>query len=136
MKTERRKIGDLGEDIACRYLEYNRHVILERNYLRKWGELDIVSCETEKSGSKLHFIEVKSIRCASIGEVVDGLYTGYQPEDNFHSHKMERFHRIIRSYLAENVSHETDTIVVELIVVYISIFERKSLVKVYPITFD
>jgi putative endonuclease len=53
--SEKQKIGKLGEDVACKYLEKKGYVILERNYTRKWGEIDIVSCETER----IHFIEVK-----------------------------------------------------------------------------
>ncbi len=35
-------LGTWGEDIACRYLEGKGYKIIERNFRRKWGEIDIV----------------------------------------------------------------------------------------------
>src|SRR3989344_3727604 len=55
--TEKQKIGQMGEDFACKYLEKNGYKIIERNYLKKWGELDIIA----KKRGKIHFIEVKSV---------------------------------------------------------------------------
>ena len=54
--TEKRRLGDLGENIACSFLEKRGFEIIERNYLRKWGEIDIVT----KKGGVVRFIEVKS----------------------------------------------------------------------------
>lgn len=36
-------IGSWGEDTACRYLERKGYAIIERNFRRKWGEIDIVA---------------------------------------------------------------------------------------------
>lgn len=41
-KTDKRILGDLGEDISCKFL-LKKFFIVERNYSRKWGELDIVA---------------------------------------------------------------------------------------------
>ena len=56
-KSEKRKIGDVGEGLTAKFLEERGYKIVERNYLKKWGEIDIVA--QNKEG--LHFIEVKSI---------------------------------------------------------------------------
>ena len=55
--SKKRKIGDRGEEIACKYLENKGFSIIERNYWRPWGEIDIVA----KKGSILSFVEVKSV---------------------------------------------------------------------------
>jgi Holliday junction resolvase-like predicted endonuclease len=55
--TEKRKTGDLGEDIAERFLMKQGYRIVERNYLRKWGEIDIIA----KKDGKLYFVEVKTV---------------------------------------------------------------------------
>ena len=56
MQTSRRRLGDLGEDLACRHLEQLGHVVLERNWRSSHLEIDIITRDPEG----LHFVEVKS----------------------------------------------------------------------------
>jgi putative endonuclease len=91
-RTDKRKLGDIGEKIACDYLVINGFEIVERNYLKKWGEIDIVA---RKSGL-IHFIEVKSIR-----QVSSETSQGYRPEENMHPWKLARLARVMQSYLLE-----------------------------------
>lgn len=35
-------LGQWGEEIACKYLENKGYIVLDRNFRRKWGEIDIV----------------------------------------------------------------------------------------------
>ena len=56
MPSEKRKIGDLGENLCVKHLVKHGFKILDRNYQKKWGEIDIVA---KKSGI-IHFIEVKT----------------------------------------------------------------------------
>jgi putative endonuclease len=41
-----RASGDLGEEIARRYLSRNGYEIVENNYRTRRGELDLISLET------------------------------------------------------------------------------------------
>ena len=52
---EKKKMGRLGEDIACAYLEKNGYRIIDRNYTVRGGEIDIVAIDEKH----LAFIEVK-----------------------------------------------------------------------------
>ena len=61
--------------------------VLERNYLRKWGELDRIC----RKGETLHFVEVKSV---SRG-------TPQRPEENMHFGKLRRLGRAIQTYMME-----------------------------------
>ena len=54
----KQKIGKMGEEIACKYLQRNKYIIIDRNFRCKQGEIDIVACD-EKS-KELVFIEVKT----------------------------------------------------------------------------
>lgn len=118
MTTDIRKIGDLGEDIACKYLMRKGFVILERNYLKKWGEIDIVT----KKDNKIHFIEVKTGK----GE----LSSGFMPEDNAHQWKLEKMARVVETYVEEKKmggEWQCDLITVEL-----DFDTKKAKVKVIP----
>lgn len=55
MRTTK-QIGDLGEDIAARYLMRKGYRIRERNYRAMHGEIDIIA---EKDGMVI-FVEVKT----------------------------------------------------------------------------
>ena len=107
-RTEKRKLGDIGENCACEYLRRHGFKIIERNYLRKWGEIDIVA----QKGPILHFVEVKSVRLlptireggqvscdTSKADGSHGTSEAYRPEDNLHPGKLKRLHRTIELYL-------------------------------------
>lgn len=46
----------LGEDAACKYLENNGYKILERNFRKGYGEIDIIAVKDKV----LVFVEVKT----------------------------------------------------------------------------
>ena len=93
-RTEKRKLGDIGENIACDFLKKNGFEIIERNYLRKWGEIDIVARKEEL----LHFVEVKSVSCVTLDSQQQD---NYRPEDNMHPWKLKRLSRVIQTYLLD-----------------------------------
>lgn len=53
----RKRIGDAGEERAVRYLAAKNYKIIERNWRRRNGELDIVA----EKNSVLVFAEVKTL---------------------------------------------------------------------------
>ena len=54
--TERRKIGDKGEEEAANFLFANGYEVLNRNYRYGRGEIDIIA----RKGDTLAFVEVKT----------------------------------------------------------------------------
>ncbi len=128
--SEKRQIGNVAEDVSAVFLVKRGHRILDRNYLKKWGELDIVSVDQSDT---IHFIEVK---CKTVGfsreisigntknlvsrQVSQKSFTAYnfkielsressdqendeyRPEDNVHYHKQKRMMRAIETYMMEN----------------------------------
>jgi putative endonuclease len=90
MYSDKRKFGNMGEEAASMFLEKHGFKILDRNYLRKWGEIDIVA---EKAGV-IHFLEVKS--SANVSDE-----TGYRPEENVHPQKLKRLARAMQTYVLE-----------------------------------
>ena len=97
-RTSKRKLGDIGENIACDYIKKHGFEVLERNYLRKWGEIDIIA---RKSGI-YRFIEVKSVKVSHVTSInVTHGTDNYRPEDNVHPGKIKRLHRAIQTYMLE-----------------------------------
>ncbi len=108
-RTEKRKTGDQGEGIACEFLMKRGFEIVERNYSKKWGELDIIA----RKGQKLHFVEVKTVSHLPYISHETRNRDQYRPEDNIHPWKLKRLSRVIQTYLLgykgnRSVSYETD----------------------------
>ena len=91
-------VGKHGEDIAANYLLNKGYELLGRNYLKKWGEIDII---TKKDGV-LHFVEVKTVTRETSRLVNHETSNYFRPEDNVHPWKVKRLKRAMQSYLAEH----------------------------------
>src|SRR3989338_4306127 len=126
-------VGTLGEELVVRFLMKRGYTILDRNYRKPWGELDVVA---ERKG-KIHFVEVKALACdvsdetspkkqklleTVLGKVSDETprekslryirskvkKDRFRPEDSVGPHKIKRLGRIIQTYLmGKHVSDET-----------------------------
>jgi len=66
-KTDNKKTGNMGEDIAAQFLEDKGFRIIQRNFrYSTFGEIDIIA----KQNEYLVFIEVKTYRTEEFGEPV------------------------------------------------------------------
>lgn len=94
------EIGVFGENIAENWCIRNNFVILDRNYRKKYGEIDIVARETS---GKVHFIEVKAVsyETRSLLEIAVSRRT-LRPEENVDQRKLKRLSRVIEVWLTEN----------------------------------
>lgn len=111
--SDKQKIGEIGENIACKFLVKQQFTILDRNYTKKWGEIDIIA---EKS-NKLYFIEVKSVT----RETPDR-----RPEENMHPQKMERMARVIQTYILSKKIPANKEWQVDLLLVYLNLKNKKA----------
>lgn len=121
--SKTQKTGEIGENIAVRFLVKHGFSILDRNYTKKWGEIDIVA----KKDNKLYFIEVKSVsRNAPIdSKTLDQ----YNPEDNMHPWKLQRLSRVIQTYLlSKNIENEEWQM--DLLVVFLNLKDKSAKIKV------
>ena len=71
----RKRIGKLGEDVACQFLEGKGFKILERNYRKPWGEIDIIA----EKDRIVRFIEVKAVSHKGLGD--GSREMDYRPEE-------------------------------------------------------
>lgn len=142
MVKNTRILGNKGEDIACRYLRGKGFTIVARNYLKKWGELDIVAerFEDKKGKSRqqkdlkmrvVHFFEVKSILVDFHGENKSGKggSADHRPEDNVHGLKTKRLRRMIETYLEEEVGDMSQEFQFHVLCVYMDAYSRRASVK-------
>lgn len=103
MKKNRQK-GDFGEKIACDFLEKKGFKVIETNYQKKSGEIDIIA----ERKNIIHFIEVKTRSESSIPKY--GL-----PEDAVGRVKQKKIVRTAQFYLfekkyADDISWQIDII--------------------------
>lgn len=91
-KSQRK--GELGEDLACRFLMKHGYEVVERNYTRRLGEIDIIA----KKDKKLYFIEVKSV----------SFYATIRPEENMHPMKLKKIYRTVELYIEEKNLKDID----------------------------
>ncbi len=101
-KGAKNKVGAYGEDIAAKYLEKLGHTVIDRNYLKKWGEIDVVSRETIQNKQIIHFVEVKTVSYETKEMLQKAVsYGTWRPEENVHPKKIERMYRTIESWLMQ-----------------------------------
>lgn len=89
MPSDKRKFGDIGEEIARTFVMKQGYEILATNFKKPWGEIDIVA---EKDGV-IRFIEVKT-----------SWYfreTSFTPEIRVDWRKARKLKRICETYLFE-----------------------------------
>lgn len=96
MKTDesRKKVGRIGEDIAAQFLARKGFKILERNYRRPWGEIDIIA---EKEGV-VRFVEVKAVSCERLPDISREM-SSYRPEEQVHPAKLRKIVRTAELYM-------------------------------------
>lgn len=129
--SKTQKIGEIGEKLACKKLLNLGFKILEKNYTKQGGEIDIIV----QKDNKLHFIEVKSVSCEINREENDGNVTHvtnnlYRPEENLSFNKFLKIAKTIDIYLSEkHVSPETSWRI-DLACVYIDLNKKQGRVEI------
>lgn len=67
--SEKAYKGRLGEDYTCRYLQSNGYKIIQRNYRKPCGEIDIIA----EKGGYIAFVEVKTRKRRSLVSGVEAV---------------------------------------------------------------
>jgi len=119
------KTGEIGENIAVKFLMKHGFAVVDRNYTKKWGEIDIVA----RKEDKLYFIEVKSVARETLKDINNEILDQYHPEDNMHPWKLKRLSRTIQTYLLHKNLDEEEW-QVDLLVVFLDVKNKKAKIKV------
>ena len=68
-QNSRSRTGNIGEELAVRYLKQQGYAIVERNYRRRIGEIDVIA----RDGDSLVFVEVKTRRSSRQGSPLEAV---------------------------------------------------------------
>ena len=117
MASESRQFGDAGEEIAARYLMSLGHKLIERNYHKKYGEIDIIST----TGKRYIFTEVKT-RDKQSPNV-------FLPEDSVNYAKARKLRRICQIYLSEHNLFPEEGWQIDVIAVTIDKIEKSAKIR-------
>lgn len=90
--------GNIGERVACEYLEKYGFTIEKRNVRYKTGEIDIIS----KKAGVLHLVEVKSVLCDEFTKDDRPQEDDFDPSVNIHEAKIRKIARTGEWYVAHN----------------------------------
>lgn len=124
--SKTQKTGEIGENLAKRFLVKHGFLILDCNYTKKWGEIDIIA----EKNNKIHFIEVKSMSRFNLDNVTHETEDEYRPEDDMHPWKLKRLSRTIQTYLLSQKIPDEKEWQVDLLVVFLDLKGKKAKIKV------
>lgn len=103
VSKDSRKIGSLGETVACEYLQRSGFTIIERNYSVPAGEIDII-CSLDAT---IHFVEVKSVSYETKDELYDDILHGKTtPAERVTPEKLLRIQKAIVSWLSKAAAED------------------------------
>lgn len=121
MPIKKKKLGDFAESLVAKYLKDKGFKIIERNYRKPWGEIDIVV----KNKKSILFVEVKS------QEQTGGGGFNFKPEDHFNYRKKQRLIRICKTYLLANNYLEDMEYRIDLAAVEVNFILQKAKLRYY-----
>ena len=81
-----KELGEFGEKIALDFLKKKGYKILEKNWKRKWAEIDLVC----KKGNKFIFVEVRTLKDQD-----------FHPQESLTPFKIKSLLRSVKLYLFE-----------------------------------
>ncbi len=110
MSIIKKSTGDLGEDLALKFLKKNGFKIIAKNYTTSFGEIDILA----RQKSDIVIVEVKTKSTKNFGE-------GYEMVNYFKKKKLLS--------LARNLQKEYPGKTIRIDIVSVDLSEDKSEIK-------
>lgn len=110
MFSDKRQFGNKGEDFATMFLVKQGFYILERNYLKKFGEIDLICLKD----NVIHFVEVKTVTRETVRVGDNGVISEtpennkHRAEDNVTEKKFRKIAKVAECYIAENSLYKYD----------------------------
>jgi len=136
-KKNSKVVGDLGESIAVKYLKNKGFSIIERNYRKKYGEIDIVARGTfslaehlvsHETREVVHFVEVKSVSYETKEMLeISVSHETYRPEELVHNFKLNQIRKTAEIWISEK--HWSGEVQIDVLAVHMVSREKYARVK-------
>lgn len=116
MAIDRRELGYLAENIAARYLESGGYEILDKNYRKPWGEIDVIALKNDV----VVFVEVKANKQET---------AGFNPEIRADWNKMRKIKRTAMLYLEREMGDTAREWQIDVIAVTFDLARKKAKIR-------
>jgi putative endonuclease len=120
----RKEVGAAGEKVAAEFLRRKGYEIIQLNYRKPWGEIDIIAA---KSGT-VRFVEVKSVSREPLDSVTRE-NTDYRPEELVHAHKLKKVARTAEMYM--NDTNDQRDYQIDVVGVFLDLARRKARCRLF-----
>ncbi len=122
--SAKRQLGNIGEDIAVQFLTRKGFTIIGRNYLKSWGEIDIIAVKDEC----VRFVEVKAVTREMLPDVTREIGS-YRPEEQVHPAKLAKLCRTAEMYMNER--NDDRDYQIDVVGVYMDTKNKKARCRLY-----
>lgn len=116
--------GSLGERLAAEFLRRKGFDIVEMNYLKPWGEIDIIAVKAKV----VRFVEVKSVTREASGDISREI-GGYRPEELVHQFKLKKVARTAEMYM--NDKGDMRDFQIDVVGVFLDVRNRKARCRLF-----
>ena len=120
----RKDVGRMGEDVAAQFLKKKGFLILERNYRKPWGEIDIIA----EKGSVVRFVEVKTLSRETLPDISREM-SDYRPEEQVHQAKLRKISRTAEMYM--NARRDMRDFQIDVVGVFLNIHTRQARCRLF-----
>ena len=117
MPSSKRRFGDAGEKIAERYLGERGYEIVDRNYRKPYGEIDLI---VKKNGI-LVFVEVKTRDMKHAHN--------FLPEQSVNRTKIRKIQKMCQTYLLEKNYSQNQKWQIDVMAISIDINSMKAKIR-------
>jgi putative endonuclease len=121
---KRKETGRIGEDVAAEFLRRKGFAIIERNFRKPWGEIDIIA----EKGDVVRFVEVKALSRETLPDVSREI-SDYRPEEQVHPGKLKKIARTAEMYM--NARNDVREYQIDVVGVYLEMKNRRARCRLY-----
>ena len=122
--SDRKRVGVLGEDVACQFLKGKGFKVLVRNYRKPWGEIDIIA----EKGGIVRFVEVKTVSREKLPDI-SRENNDYRPEEQVSAFKLQKLTRTAELYM--NAVGDSREFQIDVVGVYLNVETRQARCRLY-----